>query len=450
MKKQNVCFLLRGIFLIVQMYPIFCMEKENCRKKESDFIALYWKNFKLEFEDAYVVPNEENPFDNYGQNQEKIFPVEIKKKIARQLCPVKRVFELGSCEEYPTCRPTEEEVLYYGQTWCPGIPFKPTRWVGSRGPENIKAMPGEKSISQFQFWKLKYFSSDANIFQFKDYGTDKTNSFHMYAVVIEESVKFDGPNLEGNIIVHYKEQYGDAFIRLICTDDSRSFVVKERYTSFDKMIPSTISLKNYDCQTLVLGHNACALSVIDMKEKKNFVQTYTIVKKEHEVFFCKDKNMAVPEDCSFFKKLDYLRPEVLIGLTSEGKIFTIVPDNVDKIVDGKPKQVFYPQKVKYTIEDFAVHANYKKQLVLRTITNDIFFVDLSFLRIKIPSLCKKKDGKDLAHGNEKGFSISHMWFGKNRFEYICQINNGCKRWVRYEIKGEKLLLLEEDKHMQKF
>jgi hypothetical protein len=443
MKKQSVCFLLGSIFLIIQMYPVFCMEKRGKNKKKQQEKPFCWLDFKADF---FVPGDIEKAFNNDRSKPGAYFPPEIKQKIAKKLRPLKQLFGLGFCKEYIV--PSggfgyDIQALYVGQTWAPG-------------PEKIEAGPGKKCSPQCQFW-----FKGVNSFRFDDDKEEKVNAFcvkdtkNKGTICVEEkSIKFDGQNSEGYGIFFYEDQFNDAYLNLISIN---AFKKNTSINPFKKRKYATVDLKQSRCDALALGEKSCVVGITEKGDQgqNSFVQLYKIVKKWNKVRLIHSNTIAVPT----FKKFEYLRPEILIGLTQDGKIFTIVPDDVGKIVDGKPKQVFYLQKIKYNIEDFAVHAENKKQLVLRTKKNDIFFADLSFLKMGIPCFRKKLSGKYLYRNNEmlpkkdhkRDFCITNMWFGKNRFEYLyktARLKNYTikhyKNWVRYEIKEGDFLPKEDD------
>ncbi len=439
MKKRCTYFLLATIFLIGPAYSVFCMEKQIIEKAENDQQPFCWQNFQAEFSVPGFI---EKAFNNDGSKPEAYFPAELKREIAKKLCPLAKFFELGSYKEYPMHLSLQP--LYQGQTWAPGIPVK-LMYIGHERPETIEAIPGLESTHQVQFW----LASKEHV-RFDDDKAGLENNFYLGAYITKEAMKFDGKNLEGYGIFCYTSHFGDTYINLIHIDP----VFNKKYVDNGRVLSCAI-LDQVNCDALALGHNACVLSITDKRflatnEQQRYVQTYTIVKGEKKVSLQPDKRIAIPKkfDCSF-KKIAYLTSQTLIGLTPDGKVFIIVPSNWGQMVNGKPKQVFFPKRIKYRIEDFAVHADYKKQLVLRTANNDIFFVDLSFLRIGLPCFCKKIEGKDLYRDLEKlpllvtlfpdgrntskrVFTITNMWLEKDVFSYMYKTRDH-KDWIQYKI-----------------
>ncbi len=369
-------------------------------------------------------------------------PLEIQEKVlqhcwAKQSYNLKEWLILDSCERKCLERTINESkgMRVFGQTWLPVI--DKIIYDKCDGSKSRHYAPQCFLIGYYKNCEKSYFHIGHydNIF--------RSMSLDMYQVkekdIDDDSVKFDGPNKEGYGIFYYSDALGNGFVKLISANESVAINYVRQDSPLNYYLELDCTLVHMDligstCTALALQKGKFVLSMTegrDNKEKKNYVNTYNIVEENNKMSLCLDENMAIPEkiNCPSFKKIDYITSRTLIGLSQEGRICIIA-------LEDRCKKFIYPQKIwkkksvniQYEIADFAVNADYKKRLMLRTVDNDIFLVNLSLLAIGMPCLHKIINEKDVNLDTryappECAWKIKNMWFDKERFSYIYEYDN---------------------------
>jgi len=479
MNKLYTYFLFVTVFLVSQESSVFCaeknrweiIEKQGTKEEQEKKKENFWNNFEFEkgskgdpilkngkpvlengepvLEPGYI----EKAFKNEGCASVRL-PYELKELIIarrKSLIMKQLVPRMARYKRY-NIYIVQSEILYQGKTWPPGIPIVPLH-RGEVRPKKLQAQEGAECLPQVQFWCQYPFKVRLDD---DKYGNE--NDFYMEnnnKIINWKSIKFDGLNKQGYGIF-WAERKLDNVLHLIHINPEEIALSKNVILYEHRLSNANV------CTSLALGTDACAVGwkskkkegsslctllalgeyahVVDFKSKKKgrgrFLSLFKIVKESSCAKLERQKTVRVPDTIKYFKKLAYLTKRTLIGLSKDGQMYTIRADAKDS------EKVFFHQKIKRDIQDFAVNVDDRKQLVLRDSENNIFYANLALLKWRLPCYRKIINRKDV-HTSIEAEQVSimdtrsgmgNMWFSKDVLEYMYTINNGWqKAWIRYEL-----------------